>query len=120
MMRLASRAGIFLRLISYPPLVEGEALGEKLYSPYAQLGVSLDESVEGRAIQEGDLRSRYCLSIGTLALPGSEGRLPEHLSGLQHPDSHFLSGFQAVDAHPPFEEQEEYLATVSGGEDVLA
>src|ERR671920_194503 len=38
-----------------PPLVEGEALGEKLYSPYAQLGVSLDESVEGRAIQEGDL-----------------------------------------------------------------
>src|SRR5215210_1095511 len=45
---------------------------------------------------------------------------PEHLPGLQHADVHFLSGFEAVDAHPPFEEQEEYLAPVSGGEDVLA
>jgi hypothetical protein len=81
---------------------------------------SLDESVERRAIQEGDLRSRYGLSIRALPLPGSEGRLPEHLPCLQHADGHFLSSFQAVDAHPPFEEQEEYLAPVSGGEDMLA
>src|SRR5215218_3390029 len=101
-------------------LVEGEALTQELYGPYTQLGLSLDESVEGRAIQEGDLRNPYGLSIRALPIPGSESRLAEHLPGLQHADGHFLSGFEAVDAHPPFEEQEEYLTAVSGGEDVLA
>src|SRR5215212_1990670 len=101
-------------------LVEGEALAQELYGPYAQLGLSPDESVKSRASQEGDPRNRYCLSIRTLTRPGSEGRLPEHLPGLQHADSHFLSGFDAVDAHPSFEEQEEYLAPVDGGENVLA
>src|SRR5215211_6092089 len=60
-------------------LVEGEALAEEFYSPYAHLGLSLDESVEGGAIQEGDLRRRCGLSIRALPIPGSEGRLPEHL-----------------------------------------
>src|SRR5215207_11409803 len=57
-------------------LVEGEALAQELYSSYAQFRLSLDEPVEGRAIQEGDLRSRYCLSVGALPLPGGEGRFP--------------------------------------------
>src|SRR5215212_1041262 len=91
------------RCVRDPPLVEPETLGEELYGPDSQLGLSTDEPVKSRATHKSYPRRRDCLGIRTHCFPGGESGLAEYLPCLQHAHSELPPRLQTVDAYPPIE-----------------